>query len=99
VKQTIKRIVFGLWAFICLMIIAICPVNQYEWMQQEEDIVLPIDNNADIYPIITFITLTPLFFFLFYFILFYKIKSNTERRIFSIAIIGLLIFWIKKFFF
>ena len=93
-KQTIKRIVFGLWAFICLMIIAICPVNQYEWMQQEEDIVLPIDNNADIYPVITFITLTPLFFFLFY-----NIKNNTERRIFSIAIIGLLIFWINKFFF
>jgi hypothetical protein len=76
------------------MIIAICPINQYEWMQQEEDIVLPIDNNADIYPVITFITLIPLFFFLFY-----KIKSNTERRIFSITIIGLLIFWIKKFFF
>jgi len=93
--NTIKRMVFGLWAFICLIIIAICPVNKYEWMQQEEeDIILPIDNNADIYPIITFIPLTPLFFFLFF-----KINNNnTEKRIFFITAICLLIFWIKKFF-
>ncbi len=87
-----KKILFVFAATLCLLNIALWPVNKYEWMLLEDPgMTLPIDNNTAFYSLIAVLPVAVLALSCFI------AKSGREKKIVLLVSLVLLGVWAYKY--
>ena len=88
----LKTITFIVVSVICFLNVILWPVNKYEWMLDDDpNMALPIDHNAEFYAVLA---LLPLFILLLFLI---KKKYKYENYVVLSVFFSLFFFWLFKF--
>lgn len=88
----LKRIIFIFTSLVCLLNILLWPVNEYEWMLEEDPgMSLPIDHDAGI---VAFFAMAPILFLLLFLI---KQNNDAEKKYILSVFSALLGLWLYKY--
>ncbi len=90
--KLIKHIAFVLLGVLCLINIALWPINKYEWMLRDDPtMILPIDGNASFYAMFAVL---PIALFLIFIA---RAKTKKTKVVTALVISVLLGVWMYKF--
>ncbi len=88
----LRGILLILAGLLCLTVLFVFPTNKYEWMLAEDPrMVLPIDHNADIYPILAIFPVVAFFLMTLF------VRDKIERWTCFSGQFALTVFWAYKF--